>query len=167
MLISFTISLHFTVQLHLFICISYITLTWCMCVLLLSLQLFSIITQCVFTEQKPTRIVPLEKVLSYNKSPARSPANAIKNATDLHLLARKIISLCLKFRTPALYSHLSGSTFSCLKTENSQDINMTMIQLSIHSIIYSCSCDLQQAPHGPWDIEQVKLCIKLMWYICH
>jgi len=61
MLISFTISLHFTVQMHFFICISYITLKWCMCVLLLSLHIFLNITQCVFTEQKPTRIPPLEK----------------------------------------------------------------------------------------------------------
>jgi hypothetical protein len=59
---------------------------------------------------------PTRKVLSYNTQPARSPANAIKNATDLHLPARKMISLCLKFRTPPLFSHLIGSTLSCLNT---------------------------------------------------
>jgi len=32
-----------------------------MYVLSLTLQLFSVITQCVFTEQKPTCILPLEK----------------------------------------------------------------------------------------------------------
>jgi hypothetical protein len=48
--------------------------------------------------------------------PARSPANAIKNATDLRLPARKITSLCLKFRAPPPYSHLVGSTLSCLNT---------------------------------------------------
>ena len=56
------------------------------------------------------------KVLSYNTQPARSTANAIKNATDLYLPARKIISLCLKFRTHPLYSYLIGSTLSCLNT---------------------------------------------------
>jgi hypothetical protein len=74
-------------------------------------------------------LLPTRKVLSYNMQPARSSANAIKNVTGLHLPARKIISLCPKFRTPPLYSHLIGSTLSCIKTVKFQDINLTMIWL--------------------------------------
>jgi hypothetical protein len=70
----------------------------------------------VFSLNRNNLHPPTRKDLSYNMPPAWSPANAIKNATDLHLHARKIISLCLKFRTPPLYSHLIGSTLSYFNT---------------------------------------------------
>lgn len=59
---------------------------------------------------------PTRKVHSYSAQCARSTANAIKNATDLHFPARKIISLWLKFRTSPLFSHLIGFMLSCLNT---------------------------------------------------
>ena len=73
---------------------------------------------------------PTRKALSYNMPPARSPANAIKYATDLHLPARKIISLCLKFRSPPLYSHLIGSTLSYLNMVEFTGYKCDYVQLS-------------------------------------
>jgi len=109
--------MHFTVKLHLLVWISYITLKWCMCVFYHSHcnshNVFSLTCSWHWTETNSCP--PTRKVHSYNVQPAKSTANAIQNATYLHLPARKIISLWLKFRTPPLFSHLIGSA-SCLNT---------------------------------------------------